>query len=196
MGDGGELIEHGLLVARADTEEEVRLAKEGEAKGLMIDVGGELVLPGKDICDMEAGAFGLALEIRHFFGQGEGYPCVPIIAEVLQEVAGRGAAQKKGGDDPFVGGHRSDGMAQAIVAIDESAEELSVAGAHLFVVTEEDFQPGVQGHFAFVGVDDGGRMAELVVEFHAWGGLLSGDCWSLIFWRTRSRDCWVKGRSG
>lgn len=174
---GGELLEHSLLVAGADTEEEVRLAKEGEAKGLMIDAGGELVFPGKDICDMEAGAFGLALEIRHFFGQGEGYPFVPIIAEILKELAGRGAAQKKGGDDPFVGGHRSDGMAQAIVAIDERAEELSVAGAHLLVIAEEGFQPGVQGHFAFVGVDDGGRMAELVIEFHyRSGNAFSGRC--------------------
>ena len=57
-------------------------------------------------------------------------------------------------------------MAQSIVAIDESAEEPAVAGAHLFVVAEEAFQPGMQGHFAFVGVDDGGGMAELVIEFH------------------------------
>jgi hypothetical protein len=46
----------------------------------------------------------------------------------------------------------------------------------------------MQGHFALVGVDDGGGMAELVIEFHAWGGILAGDCWSLIFWRIRSRD--------
>jgi hypothetical protein len=28
----------------------------------------------------------------------------------------------------------------------------------------------MQGHFAFVGVDDGGGMAELVVEFHYCSG--------------------------
>ena len=162
----------------------------------MIDPRGELVLPGEDIGDAEVSAFRLALEKSDLLSQGQGDPFVPIVTEILQEVTGHGAAQEKGGDDPFIGGHRSDGMAQAIVAIDEGAEELAVAGTHLFVVAEEGFQPGMQGHFAFVGVDDGGRMAELVVEFHAWGGLLSGDCWSLIFWRIRSRERWAMARSG
>jgi len=155
-----------LLVAGADTEEEIGLTKKREAKGRMIDAGGEFVLPGEDVGDAEVGAFGLALEKSDLLREGQGDPFVPIIAKILQEVTGLGTAQEKGGDDPFVGGHRPDGMPEAIVAIDEAAEELAVAGAHLFVVAEEAFQPGMQGHFALVGVDDRGGMAELVVEFH------------------------------
>ena len=166
MRDGFELLEYAVLVAGADTEEEIRLVKEREAKSMVVDTGGELVLPGEDVGDTEAGAFGLALEKSDLFGQGQGDPFVPVFTEILQEVTGLGTTQEKSGDDPFVGGHRPDGMAESVVAIDEGTEELAVARAHLFVVAEEAFQPGMQGHFALVGVDDGGRMAELVIEFH------------------------------
>jgi hypothetical protein len=164
--DGGELFEDDLLVAGADPEEKIGLTEEGEAKGLVIDAGGEFVFPGEDVGDTEAGTFGLALEKCELFGQGKGDLFIPIIAEMLQEVAGSGAAQEKSGDDPFADGHGPEGVTEAIVTIDEAAEELAVAGAHLFVVAEKVFQPGVQGHFAFVGIDDGGRIAELVIEFH------------------------------
>ncbi len=49
-------------MARADTEEEVGLAEEGEAEGFVVDSFGKLVFPGEDIGYAEAGPFGLGLE--------------------------------------------------------------------------------------------------------------------------------------
>jgi hypothetical protein len=165
------------------------LAEEGQAKGVVVDTGGEFVRPGEDIGDAEAGAgrlgFGAGLRLgpglikKDFFFPGKGGFVVPVGVEVLEKVVGLVVAEEEAGEQAVERRGGGQAVAEAVVAIGEGAEELAVPGAHLFVVAEEVFQPGMQGHFAFIGVDDGGGMAELVVEFHFYVGALPGLCRAL-----------------
>ena len=88
-------MQDGLLVTGADTDKEVGLTEEGEAKGLVVDAFGEFVLPGEDIGEMEAGAGGLGLEKGDLFADGEGDLVVPVREEVFQEVVGFVYANEK-----------------------------------------------------------------------------------------------------
>ena len=84
-------------------------------------------------------------------------------------------AEEETGKYPFFGGQVFYGKTQAVEAIDQGSQELAVAGAHLPVLAEEIFQPGVQGHPAFVSEGDLGGVTELVVEFHYSSAMLPDD---------------------
>lgn len=57
-------------------------------------------------------------------------------------------------------------MPQPVEPIDKIAHRLTVARSHLFMLTEEVFQPDMQGSSTLVGGDDIYDVAELVIEFH------------------------------
>jgi hypothetical protein len=161
-----KFLQDGLFKAGSDSEEKVGLAEEGQAKSLVVYTGGEFVRPGEDVGAAEANAGGLGLIEEDLFFQGEGGFIGPFGVKVLEKVAGLIIAEEEAGENTLRCGQFFDGVSKAVIAIDEGAEELAVAGAHLLVVAEEAFQPGMQGYFALVSVDDRGSMAELVIGFH------------------------------
>lgn len=172
----------------ADAEEEVGLAQEGEAEGFGVDGGGEFVLPGEDVERVDAG--GSQLFCRGLADRG-----VVCWVEVLEEFGGLIGAEKEASEDAVFYGEVVGGVAEAVKTVDEGGELFAIAGAHLFVGAEEVFEPGIEGCFATVGVDDVGGVTELVVEFHG-VGYGWGEFDALSLFRMRSRDDSMIGKSG
>ena len=58
LPDRTEFLQYGLFVTGADSDKEVGLTEEGEAKLPMVDAFGEFVLPGEDVGEMKAAPAG------------------------------------------------------------------------------------------------------------------------------------------
>jgi hypothetical protein len=115
---------------------------------------------------MEGLTFGLSLKEGDLLRERAGGLFGPMWFEVGQQFAWLFVAEKKAGEEAVFYGEALHGMAQPIKAIHKGAERFAVAGAHKFIQPEIVFEPDMQGHIAFVGLDDLGGVAELVIENH------------------------------
>ena len=146
-----------VVVTGANADEEVGLTKERQTKRFMVDGFREFVFPGEDVGD----ANGRPADLFR-----KGGLRIPIRAEAAEQIRRLIGTQIQSCEETVGHGKLAQAMADAIKTIRESAELFAVAGTHLAVGTKKIFQPDMERLVSGIGLDDPGRMAQLVVESH------------------------------
>src|SRR6185437_3162669 len=99
LADAAEFFANHVFVTRADAKEEIRLAQEAQAEGLVVDSRRELVFPREDVGEPETGAFGLPLKEVQLFGEWSGGFLRPVRFKVGQQLTRLVAAEQKAGEE-------------------------------------------------------------------------------------------------